>query len=120
MAIIKELNPGDTLKVYEDGVAAEFVVAQHNYEKDLNGKGKTMLMRTTLLKDAVQWGNNEKDVSWKNEPTLRNWLENTYAARLSKDTLKTIVPVTIRYDYGSSESGTLEEQRFFVPRVPRL
>lgn len=59
-----------------------------------------MLMRTTLLKDAVQWGNN-KDVSWKNEPTLRNWLENTYAARLSEDTLKTIVPVTIRYDYGS-------------------
>lgn len=117
MAIIKELNPGDTLKVYEDGVTAEFVVAQHNYEKDLNGKGKTMLMRTTLLKDAVQWGNNDKDVSWKNEPTLRNWLENTYAARLSKDTLKTIVPVTIRYDYGSSESGTLEEQRFFVPRV---
>lgn len=117
MAIIKELSPGDTLKVYEDGVAAEFVVAQHNYEKDLNGKGKTMLMRTTLLKDAVQWGNNEKDVSWKNEPTLRNWLENTYAARLSKDTLKTIVPVTIRYDYGSSESGTLEEQRFFVPRA---
>ena len=41
MAIIKELSPGDTLKVYEDGVAAEFVVAQHNYEKDLNGKGKT-------------------------------------------------------------------------------
>ena len=117
MAIIKELSPGDTLKVYEDGVAAEFVVAQHNYEKDLNGKGKTMLMRTTLLKDAVKWGNNEKDVSWKNEPTLRNWLENTYAARLSKDTLKTIVPVTIWYDYGSSESGTLEEQRFFVPRV---
>ena len=117
MAIIKELSPGDTLKVYEDGVAAEFVVAQHNYEKDLNGKGKTMLMRTTLLKDAVQWGNNKKDVSWKNEPTLRNWLENTYAARLSEDTLKTIVPVTIRYDYGSSESGTLEEQRFFVPRV---
>ena len=75
-------------------------------KKDLNGKGKTMLMRTTLLKDAVKWGNNEKDVSWKNEPTLRNWLENTYAARLSKDTLKTIVPVTIRYDYGSSESGT--------------
>ena len=73
MAIIKELNPGDTLKVYEDGVAAKFVVAKHNYEKDLNGKGKTLLMRTTLLKDAVQWGNNEKDVSWKNEPTLRNW-----------------------------------------------
>lgn len=117
MAIIKELSPGDTLKVYEDGVAAEFVVAQHNYEKDLNGKGKTMLMRTTLLKDAVKWGNNEKDVSWKNEPTLRNWLENTYAARLSEDTLKTIMPVTIRYDYGSSESGTLEEQQFFVPRV---
>lgn len=45
MAIIKELNPGDTLKVYEDGIAAEFVVAQHNYEKDLNGKGKTMLMQ---------------------------------------------------------------------------
>ena len=29
----KELNPGDTLKVYEDGVAAKFVVAKHNYGK---------------------------------------------------------------------------------------
>ena len=43
MGFIKELTVGQTVKVYENGTAIDFVVAQHNYEKDLNGKGKTML-----------------------------------------------------------------------------
>lgn len=91
------------------------MLAQHDYEKDLNGKGKTMLMRTNLLPDNVGWGSKNADVSWENEPTLRNWLENTYAKRLSEAALKTIVPVTIRYSYGSNSSGTLKDQRFFIP-----
>lgn len=115
MGIVKDLTVGQTLKVYEDGTAVEFIVAQHDYEKDLNGKGKTMLMRTNLLPDNVGWGSKNADVSWENEPTLRNWLENTYAKRLSEAALKTIVPVTIRYSYGSNSSGTLKDQRFFIP-----
>ena len=72
-------------------------------------------MRTNLLPDNVGWGSKNADVSWENEPTLRNWLENTYAKRLSEAALKTIVPVTIRYSYGSNSSGTLKDQRFFIP-----
>ena len=53
MGIVKDLTVGQTLKVYEDGTAVEFIVAQHDYEKDLNGKGKTLLMRTNLLPDSV-------------------------------------------------------------------
>ena len=40
MGIVKDLTVGQTLKVYEDGTAVEFIVAQHDYEKDLNGKVK--------------------------------------------------------------------------------
>lgn len=109
MGIVKDLTVGQTLKVYEDDTAVEFIVAQHDYEKDLNGKGKTMLMRTNLLPGNVGWGSKNADVSWENEPTLRNWLENTYAKRLSEAALKTIVPVTIRYSYGSNSSGTLKD-----------
>ena len=115
MGIVKDLTVGQTLKVYEDSTAVEFIVAQHDYEKDLNGKGKALLMRTNLLPDNVGWGSKNADVSWENEPTLRNWLENTYAKRLSEAALKTIVPVTIRYSYGSNRSGTLKDQRFFIP-----
>jgi len=71
MGIVKDLTVGQTLKVYENGTAVEFIVAQHDYEKDLNGKGKTLLMRTKILPDSVGWGSKNADVSWENEPTLR-------------------------------------------------
>ena len=70
MAIIKELNPGDTLKVYEDGVAAEFVVAQHNYEKDLNGKGKEVKVNPTLQEHPVTLSA-EGGISMEMEKVLR-------------------------------------------------
>ena len=44
MGIVKDLTVGQTLKVYEDGTAVEFIVAQHDYEKDLNGKAVKMQM----------------------------------------------------------------------------
>ena len=115
MAFIKDLTAGQTVKVYENGTTIEFVVAQHNYEKDLNGNGKTMLMRSNILPDNIGWGSSSAGVSWGNEPTLRNWFEKTYAARLTEDMLGVIQPVTIRYGYGSGSSGTLKEQKFFAP-----
>ena len=119
MGIVKDLTVGQTLKVYEDGTAVEFIVAQHDYEKDLNGKGKTMLMRTGLLADTVRWGSSSSTgQSYANSSEPRSWLTNTYAKRLSQDVLDVIKPVTIRYKAGDSNGySSLADQRFFIPMV---
>ena len=98
MGIVKDLTVGQTLKVYEDGTAVEFIVAQHDYEKDLNGRGKTLLIRAGLLADTVRWGDSySTSQSYANSSEPRSWLNNTYAKRLSQDVLDVIEPVTIRY-----------------------
>lgn len=119
MGIVKDLTVGQTLKVYEDGTAVEFIVAQHDYEKDLNGKGKTLLMRAGLLADTVSWGSsNSTGQSYANSSEPRSWLNNTYSKRLSQDVLDVIKPVTIRYKAGNpNDYSSLADQRFFIPMI---
>lgn len=116
---IKDLAPGTILTMTENGVETNIIVIQHNYESELNGKGKTWMMRTTFLPDDMPWGteNYYSTINWKDDTTLRSWLETTYAARLSANFLSVIQPVSIHYEYGSfgHDVGTLEGQRFWIP-----
>ena len=114
---MKDLEPGTTVNVTEDGVTAQFVVAKHNYEEAANGKGNTLLVRTDLLKDTVSWGSSYgTGQSYANSSNPRYWLNNTYAKRLSQDVLDVIKPVTIYYTAGNSNGlRALADQKFFIP-----
>lgn len=58
MASVKlsEKALGSVVTLKENGTAAEFVVACHNYEAGLNGAGRTLLVRKTSLEDKQKWG----------------------------------------------------------------
>ena len=83
---------GSVVTLKENGTAAEFVVACHNYESALNGAGRTLLVRKTSLADKHRWGNVDSttDLCWGDRSDLKSWLEETYAARLDEEIRRNI------------------------------
>lgn len=83
---------GSVVTLKENGTAAEFVVACHNYESALNGAGRTLLVRKTSLADEHRWGNVDSttDLYWAGRSDLKSWLEETYAARLDEEIRRNI------------------------------
>lgn len=83
---------GSVVTLKENGTAAEFVVACHNYESVLNGAGRTLLVRKTSLADKHRWGNVDSttDLCWGDSSDLKSWLEETYAARLDEEIRRSI------------------------------
>lgn len=84
--------PGSVITLNENGAAAEFVVACHNYESGLNGAGRTLLVRKTALADKHRWGSVDSttDLCWRDRSDLKSWLEETYAARLDEEIRRNI------------------------------
>lgn len=83
---------GSVITLNENGAAAEFVVACHDYESGLNGAGRTLLVRKTSLEDRHIWGSVDSttDLRWGDRSDLKSWLEETYAARLDEEIRRNI------------------------------
>lgn len=83
---------GSVITLNENGVAAEFVIARHDYESGLNGAGRTLLVRKTSLADKHRWGSVDSttDLRWDDRSDLKTWLEETYAARLDEEIRRNI------------------------------
>ena len=101
MASVKlsEKALGSVVTLKENGTAAEFVVACHNYESALNGAGRTLLVRKTSLEDKQEWDSVDSttDLDW-GKAYLKSWLEGTYAARLDEEIRRNIGKTKYHYD----------------------
>ena len=77
---LAELPEGSIIKLNEDDAPAEFYIAKHNYESDLNGAGRTLLVR----KDCYASHNLSKYSSSNYFPgtSLYNVLNGTYKVKL--------------------------------------
>lgn len=100
---------GSVITLNENGTAAEFVVACHNYETGLNGAGRTLLVRKTSLEDKQRWDNVDSttDLHW-DKAYLKSWLEGTYATRLDEEIRRNIGKTKYHYDdpaYGGTEQA---------------
>jgi len=111
MASVKlsEKALGSVVTLKENGTAAEFVVACHNYEAGLNGAGRTLLVRKTSLEDKQKWGSVDSttDLNW-GKAYLKSWLEGTYAARLDEEIRRNIGKTKYHYDnhaHGGTEQA---------------
>lgn len=72
---IGELTEGTIITINESGAPVEFYVADHNYQSDLNGDGRTLMVRKELY-DIRQWNNG--NVNFYNSSTIDTWLNQTY------------------------------------------
>ena len=78
--LLSSLTEGSLISVLEDGKLVPFYVAKHNYEADLNGEGRTLLVRKDLHSERV-W--NETANSAYATSDIDGWLNNDYKAMLS-------------------------------------
>lgn len=76
---IGNLAEGTLITIKENGAPVEFYVADHDYQSDLNGNGRTLVARKYCY-DQRQWGTTNN--AWVNS-SLQSWLNNEYKSKFS-------------------------------------
>ena len=105
---------GSIVKVNENGRAAEFVVACHNYEAGLNGSGRTLLVRKTSLEDRELWAqfDSTTNLDW-NVSHMKYWVGNQYIARLDEE-IRRNLGKTNYYYRGADSAGRTYGSAFLL------
>ena len=105
---------GSIVKVNENGTAAEFVVACHNYEAGLNGSGRTLLVRKTSLEDGELWAylDSTTDLNW-NVSHMKYWVGTQYIVRLDEE-IRGNLGKTNYYYSGPNSAGRTQGSAFLL------
>ena len=83
---------GDIIYINEGGSPVEFYVAKHDYESELNGTGRTLVVRKKCYNNYV-WNSRGVQVPY-DESTIDTWLNTTY---------KNILDITIQSFVGTTK-----------------
>ena len=111
--ILSDYAEGEIVKLNENGSPVEFYVAKHDYESDLNGSGRTLLVRKDCYTTSVAWSDYYNTYS---SSTIDTWLTRTYRAVLDA-AVQTAINNTkfyCAYGNGSSTIQTLEKPVFIL------
>jgi len=110
---LSSLAEGDTVKIKENGTDVSFVIAKHNYESDLNGAGRTLLVRSDSYKDDY-W--NTSAVNDFAVSSVCNWLNTTYKSLLDAGVQDAIGTTTFYYTpaNGNDNVTTLSRSVFLL------
>lgn len=95
---LSEFAEGDIVYVNENGSPVPFYLAKHNYESDLNGAGRTLLVRKDCY-DTHTW-NSSIGNDWAS-CTLLSWLNGDYLNLLDED-IRGVIGAT-KYYYTISD-----------------
>lgn len=106
--LLSSLTEGSLISVLEDGKLVPFYVAKHNYEADLNGEGRTLLVRKKCPK-AGTWdsdGTNAYAVS-----DVDAWLNSDYKDSLSSAVKVQMGATNLYYTPGNGNTTVTTLQR---------
>lgn len=109
--MLSDIEEGELVKLNENGTPVEFYVAKHDYEPDLNGAGRTLLVRKDCYDNRVWDAGN---VNAYASSDLDSWFNSTYKNMLDADIRSLIGTTKIRYTPGNGNwtMGTLERAVF--------
>ena len=79
---LSAFEPGTLAYLNENGVRTPFVLAKHNYESDLNGAGRTLMVRLYVYGNMA-W--NSDSTNRYSSSTVHNWLTGTYKGLLDAE-----------------------------------
>ena len=108
---LSDYTEGDIVKIPENNTPVEFYVAKHNYESELNGSGRTLVVRRDVYYNRV-WDNGNVNAYASSD--LDSWFNSTYKNLLDADIRALIGTTKIRYTPGNGNYtvGTLERAVF--------
>ena len=97
-----QIEEGHTITLNENDAPVKFYVAKHDYESDLNGTGRTLIVRKYCY-DSRQWNSSNRN-DYINS-SINAWLNNTYLYLLDADMRKAIGTTKFRYTYGDGSNA---------------
>ncbi|MFR3238503.1 MAG: DUF6273 domain-containing protein [Acutalibacter sp.] len=95
---LSQLAEGTLIKILENGSPVEFYLSKHNYEPDLNGQGRELVVRKDCF-DQRQWNSSNVN-TWANS-TMRSWLNSGYKSLLSSGVQSLISTTQYYYTPGN-------------------
>ena len=101
MATIGSLVEGSIIQLKENGTLVDFYVAKHDYESNLNGTGRTLVVRKDVYN--LQTWNNSRYNSWANS-SIHDWLNDTYKSLLDAD-IQNFTNTTTYYTVGNNNNS---------------
>lgn len=106
-------TPGEILMLNESGSLVPFYIAKHDYESELNGAGRTLLVRKDCY-DNRKW--HSSNVNAYAYSAIDSWLNGTYKNLLDADIRGVIGTTKIKYTPGNGNNtvGTLERAIFLL------
>lgn len=117
---IGEIPTGSKIILNESGKAAEFYIAEQNYESELNGTGRVLIARTRALPDSDKKYFNEKTNEYSGgEGDV--FLNSTYKSRLDAHIQTLIGSTTFYYTPGNGNNSVTPLSRaVFMPSGSEL
>ena len=102
---------GSIIKIKESGSPVEFIVCKHDYESELNGSGRTLVVRKDCY-DNRQW--HSSNVNAYATSDIDAWFNSTYKNLLDADSRGAIGTTKFKYTPGNGNNivSTLERAIF--------
>lgn len=110
---LSDLVEGSTIQIMENGKNVDFYVAKHDYESELNGTGRTLVVRKQCY-DKRKW--NDSRTNGYATSAIDTWLNNTYKNLLDSSIQKAISTTKFKYTIGNGNTSvaTLERSAFLL------
>ena len=102
---------GSIIKIKESGSPVEFIVCKHDYESELNGSGRTLVVRKDCY-DNRRWHSSNVNVYATSD--IDAWFNSTYKNLLDADIRGAIGTTKFKYTPGNGNNivSTLERAIF--------
>lgn len=99
--VLADVAVGNTVKIDEAGILTEFYVAKHNYESELNGVGRTLLVRKKEITPGGVW--DAENLNAYNGCDADTWFNQEYIANFNPAIVEAMGKTTFWYTLGNSD-----------------
>ena len=114
-ATLGTIAEGSMLAIEENGTPVPFYVAKHNYEPDLNGEGRTLLVRKDVLSETRVWEESSSNyfVMYP-DSSISSWLNSDYISLLSTSIREILSETMFEYVSSLDESILRDSEYIFL------
>lgn len=116
---LSELAEGTLIKILEKGSPVEFYLAKHNYEPDLNGQGRELVVRKDCYNNQV-WDNGNDNDNEYSTSDLDAWLNAAYFNSLSGYVKEQLATTKFYYTPSGKAKAVALDRGVFTPSITEL